>query len=72
MYTLIKKTDTGVYHLFTDILRLGELSVCKDMEVNDSWETPLVFITKDEARMKTAKIGDHVCGICIRELYGKF
>ena len=47
----------------------GGKSICNKMKLSDQENVVLTCGTEDEARMKAAKIGRPVCGICVSSLY---
>ncbi len=77
-YTLKKKQDTEELHLFkvTQVdpktCHVPDDSICGMMKKTESADNR--FICKDEAaaRLRCSNIGRHVCGECVRHLYGHF
>lgn len=79
VYTLKKKKNTGELHLFKGVMQPDnrcttyKQSICKQMEKSEiEGKNAFACATEVVARMKAAKIGRNVCGICVSHLYGNY
>lgn len=76
-YTLKKRKDTEEYHLFEGIFLDNDkcnthqikISVCEEMNINQSEKNIFTCKKEQEARENCAKEGRKVCGTCVSHLY---
>lgn len=75
-FTLKQHNETGELHLFKGTMTPGEnkcssavWSECRKMKKVDSGGNQFACATEDEARLKIARIGRPVCGVCVSTLY---
>ena len=74
VYTL-KEYKTGEYHLFEGVKTAElkctspQLSVCREMDKNDSLKNIFACEDEFEARRLCAVEGRKVCGTCVSHLY---
>lgn len=79
-YTLKKKEYTEEYHLFEGNLlgikkcdtNLVKESICKMMIIDEIDGNIFTCEDEDQARIKIAKIGKQVCGVCTSHLYANY
>jgi hypothetical protein len=79
-YTLKKKKDTEEYHLFEGNLleikkcdtNLVKESICKMMSIDENEGNVFTCENEDLARLRIAKIGKQVCGVCTSHLYENY
>jgi hypothetical protein len=77
-YTLKKKVDTEEYHLFEGKMvdnnrcTVPSESICQKMQSKGQPESVFACLDEDAARLRCAKIGRKVCGICVSHLYESF
>lgn len=77
LYALREKGDTEEYHLF-ECRPIGEkcsclkTSICGKMNYNEQVKTIFTCNEEDSARIKIARIGRSVCGICASSLYSTY
>lgn len=76
-YTLKRRKDTEEYHLFEGNLlgikkcdtNLVKESKCKMMSIDENDGNIFTCEDEDQARLRIAKIGKQVCGVCTSHLY---
>jgi hypothetical protein len=79
-YTLKKRKDSEEYHLFEGNLlgikkcdtNLVKESICKMMSIDENDGNIFTCEYEDQARIKIAKIGEQVCGVCTSHLYANY
>lgn len=77
-YTLKTHSETDQKHLFegdfsTLTCTSDNESICKKMEKDDA-KAPNDFqcLSRHDARIRAAEIGDEVCGTCVSHLYASY
>ena len=73
-YTLKERQSSNEYHLFVctnrdDKCYPNSNSICNKMHKSESIRNEFICENEDTARIKCAKIGREVCGICVSHLY---
>jgi len=76
-YTLKKKKGTDELHLFNGSFTdnnctSGSESICKKMKKSESSGNIFNCQDEDKARIRCAKKGRGVCGICVSHLYESY
>lgn len=76
LFSLLKRKDTGVLHLFHSrlngnacLVQSPHISICHRMSLNESESTVFSCEDEDTARIECAKLGRVVCGTCVSNLY---
>lgn len=76
LFSLLKRKNTGVLHLFHSKLNGDacnvephKLSICQRMSLDESEATIFRCENENEARRRCAEIGREVCGTCVSNLY---